>query len=85
MFDRGGYLRCIGTTTIEDIKKYVEKDATFERSFVQVDVAEPSVPNTISMLHGIKEIFEDRHGVVIQDNVIVVVAQLSSRYIAGMY
>jgi ATP-dependent Clp protease ATP-binding subunit ClpB len=83
MFDGGGYLRCTGTTTTEDNRKYVEKDATFERRFVQVDVVETSVPNVISMLHGIKEIYEDHHGVVIQDN--ATATQLSSRYIDGMF
>jgi ATP-dependent Clp protease ATP-binding subunit ClpB len=82
MLDRGGYLRCIGATTIEEIRKYVEKDATFERRFVQIDVVEPSVSNTISMLHGI---YEDHHGFIIQDNDIVAATQLSSQYIPAMY
>jgi ATP-dependent Clp protease ATP-binding subunit ClpB len=85
MLDRGGYLKCIGATTIEENRKYVEKDAPFERRFVQIDVAEPSVSNSISMLHGIKEIYEDHHGVIIQDSAIVAATQLSIRYIAAMF
>jgi ATP-dependent Clp protease ATP-binding subunit ClpB len=81
MLDRGGYLRCINETTIEENMKYV----AFERRFVQIDVVEPSVSNTISMLHSIKEIYEDQHGVIIQDNAIVAATQLSSRYTAGMF
>jgi len=80
-----GQLRCIGATTLEEYRKYVEKDAAFERRFQQVYVAEPSVPDTISILRGLKERYEGHHGVRIQDRAIVVAAQLSSRYITGMF
>lgn len=80
-----GQLRCIGATTLEEYRKYVEKDAAFERRFQQVYVAEPSVPDTISILRGLKERYEGHHGVRIQDRALVVAAQLSSRYITGMY
>lgn len=79
-----GQLRCIGATTLEEYRKYVEKDAAFERRFQQVYVAEPSVPDTISILRGLKERYEGHHGVRIQDRALVVAAQLSSRYITGM-
>ncbi|KAK2411412.1 Chaperone protein ClpB1 [Trifolium repens] len=80
-----GQLRCIGATTLEEYRKYVEKDAAFERRFQQVYVAEPSVPDTISILRGLKERYEGHHGVRIQDRAIVVAAQLSSRYITGRH
>ncbi|KAG8379246.1 hypothetical protein BUALT_Bualt07G0068700 [Buddleja alternifolia] len=80
-----GQLRCIGATTLEEYKKYVEKDAAFERRFQQVYVAEPSVPDTISILRGLKEKYEGHHGVKIQDRALVVAAQLSARYIAGRH
>ncbi|KAK8938100.1 Chaperone protein ClpB1 [Platanthera guangdongensis] len=80
-----GQLRCIGATTLEEYRKYVEKDAAFERRFQQVYVAEPSVEDTISILRGLKERYEGHHGVRIQDRAIVVAAQLSSRYITGRH
>nr|GMD35808.1 chaperone protein ClpB1 [Ipomoea batatas] len=80
-----GQLRCIGATTLEEYRKYVEKDAAFERRFQQVYVAEPSVPDTISILRGLKERYEGHHGVKIQDRALVVAAQLSSRYITGRH
>lgn len=79
-----GQLRCIGATTLEEYRKYVEKDAAFERRFQQVYVAEPSVPDTVSILRGLKEKYEGHHGVRIQDRALVVAAQLSARYITGM-
>ncbi|WJX81178.1 Chaperone protein ClpB1 [Trifolium repens] len=78
-----GQLRCIGATTLDEYRKYVEKDAAFERRFQQVYVSEPSVPDAISILRGLKEKYEGHHGVRIQDRAIVVAAQLSSRYITG--
>lgn len=78
-----GQLRCIGATTLEEYRKYVEKDAAFERRFQQVYVAEPSVADTVSILRGLKEKYEGHHGVRIQDRALVVAAQLSSRYIMG--
>ncbi|GMI78215.1 heat shock protein 101 [Hibiscus trionum] len=80
-----GQLRCIGATTLEEYRKYVEKDAAFERRFQQVYVAEPSVLDTISILRGLKEKYEGHHGVRIQDRALVVAAQLSSRYITGRH
>lgn len=80
-----GQLRCIGATTLQEYRKYVEKDAAFERRFQQVYVAEPSVPDTISILRGLKEKYEGHHGVRIQDRALVVAAQLSSRYITGRH
>ncbi|KAG0459555.1 hypothetical protein HPP92_022683 [Vanilla planifolia] len=80
-----GQLRCIGATTLEEYRKYVEKDAAFERRFQQVFVAEPSVADTISILRGLKEKYEGHHGVRIQDRALVVAAQLSARYITGRH
>ncbi|XP_057421328.1 chaperone protein ClpB1 [Lotus japonicus] len=80
-----GQLKCIGATTLEEYRKYVEKDAAFERRFQQVYVAEPSVPDTISILRGLKERYEGHHGVRILDRALVVAAQLSSRYITGRH
>ncbi|XWS37283.1 hypothetical protein CRYUN_Cryun19dG0029900 [Craigia yunnanensis] len=69
----------------EEYRKYVEKDAAFERRFQQVCVAEPSVVDTISILRGLKEKYEGHHGVRIQDRALVVAAQLSSRYMTGRH
>ncbi|PKA65338.1 Chaperone protein ClpB1 [Apostasia shenzhenica] len=80
-----GQLRCIGATTLEEYRKYVEKDAAFERRFQQVYVAEPSVQDTINILRGLKEKYEMHHGVRIQDRALVVAAQLSARYITGRH
>uniref|UniRef100_A0A5B7B2G0 Chaperone protein ClpB1 n=1 Tax=Davidia involucrata TaxID=16924 RepID=A0A5B7B2G0_DAVIN len=80
-----GQLRCIGATTLEEYRKYVEKDAAFERRFQQVYVAEPSVADAISILRGLKEKYEGHHGVRIQDRALVVAAQLSARYITGRH
>jgi ATP-dependent Clp protease ATP-binding subunit ClpB len=65
-----GQLRCIGATTLDEYRKYVEKDAAFERRFQQVYVSEPSVPDAISILRGLKEKYEGHHGVRIQDRAI---------------
>ncbi|KAJ9140536.1 hypothetical protein P3X46_031172 [Hevea brasiliensis] len=78
-----GQLKCIGATTLEEYRKYVEKDAAFERRFQQVYVTEPSVTDAINILRGLKEKYEGHHGVRILDRALVVAAQLSSRYIAG--
>ncbi|KAH1115225.1 hypothetical protein J1N35_008603 [Gossypium stocksii] len=83
MLDRG-QLRCIGATTLEEHRKYVEKNAAFERRFQQVYVAELSVPNTISILQGLKEKYEGHHSVRIQDRALVIAAQLSRRYITDV-
>merc|ERR1712159_837053 len=76
-----GKLRCIGATTLDEYRKYVEKDSAFERRFQQVHVKEPSVPSTISILRGLKSKYEMHHGVQISDNALVAAAQLSKRYI----
>jgi len=78
-----GQLRCIGATTLDEYRRYVEKDAAFERRFHQVYVAEPSVKDTVSILRGLKEKHEGPHGVMIQDRALVVAAELSSWYITG--
>ena len=80
-----GELRCIGATTLNEYRKYVEKDAAFERRFQQVYVGEPSVIDTISMLRGLKERYENHHGVKIADAALVAAAQLSARYITNRY
>ena len=80
-----GELRCIGATTLDEYRKYVEKDAALERRFQPVMVEEPSVGNTIAILRGLKERYEIHHGVQIQDNAIVAAAMLSDRYIADRF
>jgi len=80
-----GELRCIGATTLEEYRKYVEKDPAFERRFQQVLVKEPSVEATISILRGLKERYESHHGVRIQDAALVVAAQLADRYITHRF
>ncbi|EFA79630.1 AAA ATPase domain-containing protein [Heterostelium album PN500] len=80
-----GELRCIGATTLDEYRKYVEKDPAFERRFQQVMVSEPSVSDTISILRGLKERYEAHHGVRITDNSLVVAAQLSHRYITNRF
>ncbi len=80
-----GELRCVGATTLNEYKKYIEKDAALERRFQQVFVGEPSVEDTISILRGLKEKYEVHHGVKIKDSALVAAATLSSRYISGRY
>ncbi|PKY16612.1 P-loop containing nucleoside triphosphate hydrolase protein [Rhizophagus irregularis] len=80
-----GELRCIGATTLDEYRKYVEKDAAFERRFQQVLVGEPSVLDTISILRGLKERYEIHHGVKISDTALVAAAQLSARYITNRF
>lgn len=80
-----GELRTIGATTLDEYRKYVEKDAAFERRFQQVYVGEPSLADTISILRGLKEKYEAHHGVRIADNALVVAAQLSKRYITSRF
>ncbi|PVU99482.1 hypothetical protein BB559_000675 [Furculomyces boomerangus] len=80
-----GELRCIGATTLDEYKKYVEKDPAFERRFQQVPVKEPSIEDTVSILRGLKERYENHHGVKIKDSALVAAAQLSSRYITGRF
>ena len=76
-----GELHCVGATTLDEYRKYIEKDAALERRFQRVLVEEPSVPDTIAILRGLKERYEVHHGVVISDSAIVAAATLSHRYI----
>jgi ATP-dependent Clp protease ATP-binding subunit ClpB len=78
-----GELRMIGATTLDEYRKYIEKDAALERRFQPVFVGEPSVEDTIAILRGLKERYEVHHGVRIQDAALVAAAVLSDRYIAG--
>src|SRR5439155_21520657 len=78
-----GELRMIGATTLDEYRKYIEKDAALERRFQQVYVGEPSVEDTIAILRGLKERYEVHHGVRIQDAALVAAAVLSDRYITG--
>ena len=76
-----GQLHCIGATTLNEYRKYIEKDAAFERRFQQVIVKEPSIPETISILRGLKEKYETHRGVTIMDGAIVAAATLAARYL----
>ncbi|MFW6373155.1 MAG: ATP-dependent chaperone ClpB, partial [Thermodesulfobacteriota bacterium] len=80
-----GTLRCVGATTLNEYRKYIEKDAALERRFQPVMVREPSVEDTISILRGLKEKYEVHHGVRIKDSAIVGAATLSDRYIADRF
>jgi len=80
-----GELRCIGATTLDEYRKYIEKDAALERRFQQVYVDQPDVPDTISILRGLKERYEVHHGVRISDSSLVAAATLSSRYISDRF
>jgi ATP-dependent Clp protease ATP-binding subunit ClpB len=80
-----GELRMIGATTLDEYRKYVEKDPALERRFQQVYVGEPSVEDTIAILRGLKERYEVHHGVRIQDSALVSAAVLSSRYITSRF
>ncbi|MGD9488092.1 MAG: ATP-dependent chaperone ClpB [Calditrichaceae bacterium] len=80
-----GELRAVGATTINEYRKYIEKDAAFERRFQPVLVEEPSVEDTISILRGLKEKYEVHHGVRIQDSALVSAAVLSHRYISDRF
>ena len=80
-----GELHCIGATTLDEYRKYIEKDAALERRFQPVTVAEPSVEDTISILRGLKERYEVFHGVKITDSALVSAAVLSKRYISDRF
>jgi ATP-dependent Clp protease ATP-binding subunit ClpB len=80
-----GELRCIGATTLDEYRKYIEKDAALERRFQQVYVDQPSVEDAISILRGLKERYELHHGVKISDDAVVAAATLSSRYISDRF
>jgi len=80
-----GELRCIGATTLDEYRKYIEKDAALERRFQSVLVGEPNVVDTISILRGLKERYEGHHGVSITDTALVAAATLSNRYISDRF
>ncbi|MEA5419726.1 ATP-dependent chaperone ClpB [Spirulina sp. CCNP1310] len=80
-----GELRCIGATTLDEYRKYIEKDAALERRFQSVMVNEPTEIDTISILRGLKERYEVHHGVKIADNALVAAATLSNRYISDRF
>jgi ATP-dependent Clp protease ATP-binding subunit ClpB len=80
-----GELRCIGATTLDEYRKYIEKDKALERRFQQIFVGEPSVEDTIAILRGLKEKYEVHHGVRISDDAIVAAAMFSDRYITGRF
>src|SRR5687767_15328643 len=80
-----GELHCIGATTLDEYRKHVEKDAALERRFQPVFIGEPTVPDTISILRGLKEKYELHHGVRITDSAIVAAATLSARYITDRF
>ncbi|HEV7162357.1 MAG TPA: ATP-dependent chaperone ClpB [Solirubrobacteraceae bacterium] len=80
-----GELRCVGATTLDEYRKHIEKDAALERRFQPVMVGEPSVPDTIAILRGLKGRYEDHHKVRIQDSALIAAATLSDRYIADRF
>jgi ATP-dependent Clp protease ATP-binding subunit ClpB len=80
-----GELRCIGATTLDEYRKYIEKDAALERRFQQVFVDQPSVADTISILRGLKDRYETHHNVKISDSALVAAATLSTRYISDRF
>jgi ATP-dependent Clp protease ATP-binding subunit ClpB len=80
-----GELRCVGATTLDEYRKHIEKDAALERRFQPVMVGEPSVQDTIAILRGLKERYENHHQVRIQDSALIAAATLSHRYIADRF
>ena len=78
-----GELRCIGATTLDEYRKHIEKDKALERRFQPVFVGEPSVPDTVAILRGLKERYEVHHGIRIRDAALVAAARLSDRYISA--
>lgn len=80
-----GELRCIGATTLNEYRKYIEKDPALERRFQQVYCGQPSVEDTISILRGLRERYELHHGVKISDSALVAAAVLSDRYITERF
>src|SRR5262245_54336111 len=80
-----GELHCVGATTLDEYRKYIEKDAALERRFQPVQVDPPAVEDTVSILRGLRERFEVHHGVKIQDNALVAAAVLSNRYISDRF
>ena len=80
-----GELRCIGATTLEEYRRHIEKDAALERRFARVAVEPPSVEDAITILRGLKETYEEHHGVRIRDAALIAAARLSQRYISGRF
>src|SRR2546430_6430715 len=80
-----GELHCVGATTLDEYRKYIEKDAALERRFQKILVGEPSVEATIAILRGLQEKYEVHHGVEITDPAIVAAAELSHRYITDRF
>ena len=80
-----GDLRCVGATTLDEYRQYIEKDAALERRFQPIHVAEPSVEDTIAILRGIKARYETHHGIKITDSALLAAAQLSNRYITDRF
>src|SRR5207302_2197514 len=80
-----GELHCVGATTLDEYKKYVEKDAALARRFQPVYIDEPSIEDTISILRGLKDRYEQHHGVRISDSALVAAATLSHRYITDRF
>jgi ATP-dependent Clp protease ATP-binding subunit ClpB len=80
-----GELKCVGATTLNEYRKYVEKDAALERRFQPIYVAQPTVEHTIAILRGLKERYEVHHGVKIKDSAIIAAAMLSNRYISDRF
>jgi ATP-dependent Clp protease ATP-binding subunit ClpB len=80
-----GELRCIGATTLDEYRQYIEKDAALERRFQQVLVDQPSIADTVSILRGLKERYESHHGVRITDTALIAAATLSERYISDRF
>jgi len=80
-----GELHCIGATTLNEYRKYIEKDSALERRFQKIQIEEPTVADTVSILRGLKDRFEAHHGVHISDNAIVAAANLSNRYITDRF
>ena len=76
-----GELQLIGATTLEEYRKYIEKDAALERRFQPVDVNEPDTEETIAILYGLKERYEEHHGVEISDSAVVSAVKMSERYV----
>jgi len=80
-----GMLRCIGATTLDEYRKYIEKDAALERRFQQVFIGEPTIEQTVAILRGLKERYEVHHGVRFKDSALIAAAMLSARYITGRF
>ncbi|OVE81312.1 ATP-dependent chaperone ClpB [bacterium K02(2017)] len=80
-----GDLRCVGATTLNEYRKYIEKDSALERRFQQVYIGEPNLEDTVAILRGLKDKYEVHHGVRIQDAALVAAANLSNRYIADRF